>query len=216
VVYLRNILPVLEDGISRLERFNSIRVGSKMKYLHAYGCPVFAFEINLAAGNSILHWSPRARLGINLGPSPLHARNVYLVLNLHKGCVSPQYHCRFNNFFEMVKHGGPGVSVLTAWQQLSRLTIMSQTPSMEYHNKAPSPSERMQFENNAIAPTQETDNTISFGDTADTPIFFDHCMQDFSNNQSVATVSEGETALYQPSKDSAVLPHASIDAGTSL
>jgi hypothetical protein len=166
-----------------------------MKHLHAFGCPVFALENDLAAGNSILHWSPHTHLGANLGPSPLHARNLYLVLNLHTGCVSPQYHCRLDKVFETVKHGGPDVSVPTAWQQLSGLTVMSQTPSMEHCNKAPRPSEHMQFGNNAIAPAQETDNTISFGDTANTPIFFNQHMQDFSDNQSIATVSVWEERL---------------------
>jgi hypothetical protein len=54
----------------------------------------------------------------------------------------------------------------------------------------------MQFGNNLIAPTEETDNTISFGNTADTPIFFDQPMQDFSDNQSVAMVNEGGTASH--------------------
>jgi hypothetical protein len=85
-----------------------------------------------------------------------------------------------------------------AWQQLSGLAVMTQTPSMESHDKVPRPFERMQFGNNPIAPTQGTDNTISFGDTADTPIFFDQPMQDFSDNQSVATVNEGGTASHQP------------------
>ncbi len=136
-VYLDNTLPVLGDGTSRMESFSLIRLGSKMKHLHAFGCPVFALENNLAAGNSILHWSSHARLGVNLGPSPLHARNVYLVLNLYTGCVSPQYHCRDDNFYKTVKHGGPDVSVPMAWQHLSGLTVMTQMPSMEHHDKAP-------------------------------------------------------------------------------
>jgi hypothetical protein len=49
----------------------------------------------------------------------------------------------------------------------------------------------MQFGSNPAAFSQESDNTISFGDTADTPIFFDQHVQDFSNNQSVTTVNEG-------------------------
>jgi hypothetical protein len=106
-----------------------------MKHHHAFGCPVFALENDLAAGSSIPHWSPRACLGVNLGSSPSHARNVYLVLNLHTGCVSPQYHCQFDNFFEAVRHGGPGVSVLSAWQQLSGLTVMTQIPSMKHQMK---------------------------------------------------------------------------------
>jgi hypothetical protein len=133
-----------------------------MKHLHAFGCPVFALEKNLAAKNSILYRSTCTHLGVNLGPSPLHARNVYLVLNLHTRCVSQQYHCRFDNFFETVKHAGPDVNVSTAWQQLSGLTIMTQTPSMEQHNKAPRPSQCMQFGNTMVKPAESTDNTIFY------------------------------------------------------
>ncbi len=145
-VHLHNTLPVLEDGTSRLERFSSIRVSSKMKHHHVFGCPVFALENDLAAGSPIPHWSPRTRLGVNLGSSPSHARNINLVLNLHTGCVSPQYHCQFDNFFETVRHGGPEVSVPAAWHQLSGLTVMTGTPSMEHHNEVPRPSECMQME----------------------------------------------------------------------
>jgi hypothetical protein len=58
---------------------------------------------------------------------PMHARNVYLVLDLITGCVSPQYHCRFDNFFETTRHGGPDVSGTICWQQLvglDRATII--------------------------------------------------------------------------------------------
>jgi hypothetical protein len=188
-----------------------------MKHHHAFGCPVFALENDLAAGGSIPCWSPRAHLR-NLGSSPSHARNVYLVLNLHTGCVSPQYHWQFNNFFETVRHGRPDVSVLPAWQQLSGLTAMTQTHSMEHHNEVPHSSKCMQFGNNPVARSQESDDTISFGDIAGTPIFLDHPMQDFSNNQSVTTVNEGVPASQlplQPSHDSADLQDTSSSAGTS-
>jgi hypothetical protein len=190
-----------------------------MKHHHAFGCPVFALENELAARSSILHWSPHARLGVNLGSTSSHARNIYLVLNLHTGCVSPQYHCQFNNFFERVRHGRPDVSVPTAWQQLSGLTVMTQTPFMEHHDEVPRPSECMQFRSNPVALSQESDNTISFGDTADTPIFFNQHMQDFSNDQSVTTVNEGVTASHQPlqpSHNSADLQDVTTSAGTSF
>jgi hypothetical protein len=60
-------------------------------------------------------------LGLDLGPSPMHARNVYLILNLVSGCVSPQYHCRFGNFFETTHHSAPDVSGTICWQQLANL-----------------------------------------------------------------------------------------------
>jgi hypothetical protein len=88
-VHVHNTAPVLPNGTSRFERFSSINVGFRMKDNHAFGCPVFALKNDLAAGNKIPKWSPRARLGLNLGPSPNHAWNVNLVLNLNTGLVSP-------------------------------------------------------------------------------------------------------------------------------
>jgi len=67
---LHNNLPTLEDGTSRLELFSSIRVGGKMAHHHTFACPVFALQNALAVGSTIPKWSPRARLGLNLGQSP--------------------------------------------------------------------------------------------------------------------------------------------------
>ncbi len=120
----------------------------------------------------------------------------------------------------MVRHGGPDVSIPSAWQQLSGLAVVSQTPSsMEHHNEVPHHSQCMQFGNHPITRSQEFDNPISFDDTAGTPIFFNRPMQDFNNDQSVTTVNEGVTAsqlLLQPSQDSADLQDAPSSAGTSL
>lgn len=107
-----------------------------MRHLHTFGCPVFALQNELASGSSLPKGSPRARLGINLGPSLHHARNVYLVLNHHTGCVSPQYHCQFDGFFETVRLGGPNVSVPTTWQILVGLIRVDDTFLMEDHDDA--------------------------------------------------------------------------------
>jgi len=77
----------------------------------------------------------------------------------------------------------------------------------------------MQFRNHPVVHYQESEETISFGDTAGTPIFFDHPMQDFNDDQSVTTVNEGVTASQlpsYPSHDSADLQDAPSSAGTSL
>jgi hypothetical protein len=50
-------------------------------------------------------WDPKARIGLNLEPSPMHTRNVHLVLSLTTGLVSPQFHCHFNDFFKTCKYG---------------------------------------------------------------------------------------------------------------
>jgi len=51
----------------------------------------------------------------------MHTRNVYLVLNLIPGCVLPQYHSCFDNFFETTRHGGPDLSGTICWQQLAEI-----------------------------------------------------------------------------------------------
>ncbi len=119
--YLHNNLPVLEDGTYRLKLFSSIQVGSNLRHVHTFGYPVFALQNMLASGSQLPRWPPRARLGLNLGPSSMHARNVYFVLNLVTGCVSPQYHCHFNDFFETTHQGTPDVSATICWQQLTNL-----------------------------------------------------------------------------------------------
>jgi hypothetical protein len=42
------------------------------------------------------------------------------------GCVSPQYHCQFDDFFEMTHHGRPDVSNTICWQQLAGLSCVAQ------------------------------------------------------------------------------------------
>ena len=59
----------------------------------------------------------------------MHARSIYLVLNLSTGLVSPQYHCRFDDFLETTKYGGPDVSVSSTWQQFAQLGHANKIPS---------------------------------------------------------------------------------------
>jgi hypothetical protein len=103
----------------KLELFSSIKVGSNMKFLHTFGCPVFDLNNSLASSKAIPRWDPRARLGLNLGPSPTHARNVHLVLSLTTGLVSPQFHVRFDDFFETVKYGTGDAGIASTWQRLT-------------------------------------------------------------------------------------------------
>ena len=90
-----------------------------MRFLHTFGCPVFALHSALTSSNSIPQWDPRARLGLNLGPSPTHPRNVHLVLSLSTGFVSPQFDCCFDDFFETCKYGVPDGGISSTWQRLA-------------------------------------------------------------------------------------------------
>ena len=59
-----------------------------MKHNHTFGCPLVTLQNALAADSKLSKLSPRAKLGLNLGPSPNHARHVNMVLNLSTGVVS--------------------------------------------------------------------------------------------------------------------------------
>jgi hypothetical protein len=182
---LHNSLPVLEDGTSRLELFSSIRVGCNMKHMHTFGCPVFALQNELASGNQLPQWSPCACLGLNLGPSPMHARNVYLVLNLITGCVSPQYHCHFNDFFETTCHGGPDVSGTICRQQLMGLdqvtTILSKV-------SAP-------IQCSIMYPGKPSEDTVPSGEICVVPPFYEFT----ADNQSV---SDGDSQVTENARSS--------------
>jgi hypothetical protein len=147
VTLLHSTLLMLEDSSSWLELFSSIRVGAKMVHNHTFACLVFALQNELAAGNTIPKWSPRACLGLNLGPSPMHARNMYLVLNLSTGLVSPQFHCHFDDFYETTKYGGTDVTVSSTWQQLAGLNCateafsQNQTSTLHGHMQIETPAD---------------------------------------------------------------------------
>ncbi len=130
-VYIFNTAPVLLDGKSRIELFSGVNVGFRMKDNHVFGCPVFALQNDLASGNTIPKWSPRSRLGLNLGPSPSHARTVNLVLNLHSGLVSPQFHCRYDDFFETTQHSHQDVATQANWKQLAGFVKYDGAPTVQ-------------------------------------------------------------------------------------
>ncbi len=117
--YLSNVLPAHKGGQSRVELFSRIRVGSNMRFLHTFGCPVFALHNSLALNTSLPRWDPRACIGLNLVPSPTHAHNVHLALSLTTGLVLPQFHCRFDNFFKTCKYGVTDGGLSSTWQRLA-------------------------------------------------------------------------------------------------
>ena len=73
------------------------------KHYKTFGCPVFVLNSKLQEGKPFPKWDQRARVGIYLGPSPSHNKNVALVLDRKTGLVSPQFHVLFDNDFQTVK-----------------------------------------------------------------------------------------------------------------
>jgi hypothetical protein len=116
---LRQVTPDKEDGTSPLEMFSGAEVTVNLKDWHTPLFTLYALNSALASGNSIPKWDNRCRLGINLGPSPRHARNTSLVLNLTTGISSPRFHVKLDELFETVasRTGSPGT--ISNWQSLA-------------------------------------------------------------------------------------------------
>jgi hypothetical protein len=131
-----------------------------MAHHHTFACPVFVLQNELAAGNSIPKWSPRAQLGLNLGPSPMHARNVCLVLNLSTGLVSPQFHCKFDDFFKTTKYGAPDLAMSGAWKVLAGF---NRAVAVNNPNSSPTLAQRNFPSDAYVPPTSHNEPEEFFG-----------------------------------------------------
>ena len=95
--------------------FDNSAVDINPKHWKPFGCPTYVLKSELQ-GTSGIHpkWDARSRAGIYLGQSPIHNRNVALVLNIHTGYVSPQFHVKFDETFRTVHQDKWNVTWLTS------------------------------------------------------------------------------------------------------
>jgi len=110
-----NETPNLKDpeGRSPAQLFSKSHIHTHAKHWMPFGCPVYVLENELQTGKGIHHkWEYRSKVGIYLGRSPSHGRNVALVLDRNTGLVSPQFHVTFDPSFHTVKQD----SFDTLWQ----------------------------------------------------------------------------------------------------
>ena len=99
---MANATPRKGEDQSPLEKFTGVPVRPKLRHFHAFGCPTYVLDNALQSGQGVSKWKQHACLGVYLGPSPSHARTVALVLNPRTGHISPQFHIKFDDFFESV------------------------------------------------------------------------------------------------------------------
>jgi hypothetical protein len=98
-----NSAPAIRTGITPLESFLSTPVRPQVLNFHPPFCPTYVLHNGLQGGGKCLNkWVRRSRIAVYLGLSPRHAQSVALVPNLSTGYVSPQYHLKFDDFFETV------------------------------------------------------------------------------------------------------------------
>ncbi len=101
---VNNSIPAKGSVQSPLELFSSMTMKLPICQFYHFGCPMYVLDSNLQAkkrGGS--KWRQWTRLGINLGFSPQHTKSVHLILSLQSGCISPQFHCTFDNNFETLE-----------------------------------------------------------------------------------------------------------------
>ena len=65
----------------------------------------------------------RAWIGIYLGRSPKHSRNVPLVLNIKTARVSPQFHFKMDPMFHTVKNTARQERIQSKWQEAAGFII---------------------------------------------------------------------------------------------
>ena len=119
-----NSTPRKGEDSSPIERFIGVPVRPKLRHYHAFGCPTYVLDNALQSGQGVPKWKQRARLVIYLGPSPSHARTVALILNPRTGHVSPQFHVKFDDFFETVGNSPTDMDIPEPeWKYLSGFVI---------------------------------------------------------------------------------------------
>jgi hypothetical protein len=114
-----------------IRKVSGVEVSPNLKSNHTVGCPVYALNSKLASGLTIPKCNSRARVGLYIGPSPRHARNIYLVLSLDTGLVSPQFHVQHDDFFETVSPKAGNPAILSHWQKLSVLRLDVKTEKVK-------------------------------------------------------------------------------------
>ena len=83
--------------------FDNSGVDINQKHWKPFGCPAYVLKSELQETMEIHpKLDARSRVGIYLGQSLIHNRNVALVLNIHTGYVSLQFHVKFDETFQTV------------------------------------------------------------------------------------------------------------------
>jgi hypothetical protein len=118
----RNCTPTNENDASPMSRFCTTSSVPSVQNQHHFGCPTYVLKKELQDHKTLRKWSDRTRVGTNLGYSSRHTFNVSLILNLQTGLVSPQYHCQYDDLFEITTGTQAGSIPTSQWQYKVGLT----------------------------------------------------------------------------------------------
>ena len=107
--------------LSPTQVFAKMMVNINKKHWKPFGCPVYMLDESLQTGEPFNKWKQCSRVGIYLGQSPIHNRNIALVLNQNTGHVSPQFQVKFNSSFHSMQQD----QLDCTWQQSTFFTAPS-------------------------------------------------------------------------------------------
>ena len=159
---VHNNSPLTNRQASPIELFSGSTVQPQLKHFHHFESPVYVLGSALQAGKKIRKWSERARIGINLGNSPQHAKSVALVLSRTSGNVSPQYHCSFDDLFETTTGSQAKLIPKPRWQEKAHFRktreplVASEAEGM--FTLPPEATIQEAVQHPALQPVQEVDN----------------------------------------------------------
>ena len=131
--------------------FDNSAVDINQKHWKPFGCPAYVLKSELQ-GTTGIHpkWDDRSQAGIFLGQSPIHNRNVALVLNIHTGYVSPQFHVKFDEAFRTVHQDKWNATWLTSTGFTRRTNKVSHNEDTKTPGKRRKPLEHQPFPNEEI------------------------------------------------------------------
>ena len=90
--------------LSAAQLFGTTEIDENPTHRQPFGAPTYVLKSPLQNNQPFRKWKDRSKLALYLGPSPFHARNVSLVMDLQTGLVSPQFHVVHDPTFSTVKN----------------------------------------------------------------------------------------------------------------
>ena len=93
----------LKDKRTPMQYFTNSTISINKKHYHPFGCPAFVLDKQLQSNKPFNKWNVRSKVGIYLGQSPHHGKNVALILDRRTGLVSPQHHYKVDPTFSVTQ-----------------------------------------------------------------------------------------------------------------
>jgi hypothetical protein len=124
----------------------------------------------------------KRRIGLNLGPNPTHACNVHLVLSLTTGVVSPQFHVRFDDFFETCKYGVADAGLSSTWQRLAGFKQGNNEPVLHTSDSLLGQAPTLHASVRPASQVTTEPNTVLFPDFSDSDTVTSQFYEDGSVN----------------------------------